>query len=119
MISSATVMITNSMTGSSVQYLWSLFSSLELVTYLGLTSVPIPANVAIIQEFSAEMTSFSVEALDFASEKVLNSVLNLTEIGPFKEKFEKLGFEECNFILAMNADLINITIMLSTFVISS
>ena len=65
------------------------------------------------------MTGISIEAIDLASKFVLNNVFNLTEKGPFDKKFNILGFEDCNFILAMNGDLKVIIFILLTFVTAS
>jgi hypothetical protein len=95
--------------GTTLQYLWGLVNTLQLVTHTPLFDINLPANLQLFLT-----TIFSVVNFDIlAPSSVLRVVFDLAhedEYEPYNENFELLGYDNSNFIYLVGSPLIYIAI---------
>ena len=90
----------------SLNSLWSLIESQQLVVVMPLFNVILPANAGII--FSVLMNIAAFDPID--AEVTVIPLLDLEETGPYESKFDVLGFESLFCLANMGTQAILITL---------
>jgi len=79
----------------SLQMLWSLVNTLQLVTHVALFSIVLPSNLLTFYSILIEAANFEL----LPSESIINSILSFREEDPSHSvNFELMGYESSNAI---------------------
>ena len=94
--------ILNLMMSSSLNMLWSMINTQQLIVLMPCFDIQIPANVQMFFNQINKIASFDIVDLD----PFINKVLNLNETEPFNDNFDAIGFGSMFFLNNMGSLLI-------------
>jgi len=86
----------------SLQILWGMINTLQILTHVGLFSLNFPANVFIVLKVLMEVANFDlVPVADYEE-----AMFNFEETGPHTDNFEEMGKETKHSVLNMGTSFI-------------
>jgi hypothetical protein len=79
--------------GGSLEHLWGMIRSMQMISLVSLVNVPIPATTTVFL-----MICIEIQGMDVMQGSTLFGMLTFKETPPLNDYFDLFGFGNLNFI---------------------
>lgn len=104
--STATSIALNIFLQKSIQDVWGMINTQQLIVHLGMVDVPVTGDALKFLEFMGELTQKDM----YPTDKIYPQLFSFSETKSYNFRFQYIGYEGINFIELSGSALINISV---------